>query len=213
MKVYFGGTFDPPHLGHHEILLSLLRDDWTTKVFVVPTSQNPLKNPDPRAELFQSRSKRLEWMQLWMDEVKKEVPFHLHSKLSLELCEFEREGPAYTIDTLKTLMTREGSAPRSWALAIGGDTVAGLEKWKSIEELLPLLHSLWIYPRGKQLSPLLDIATPLRGLTEFRIMNERVRDVSSTEIRQLIVEGRLSEAASRVPLLPVILKNLESSLR
>lgn len=199
MNVYFGGTFDPPHLGHHEMLLSLLRDEWTTKVFLVPTSQNPLKD-------FTPNQKRLGWMHLWVEAVQKELPFHLHTKLSLELCEIEKTGPAYTIDTLTQLMAREKSAPRSWALAMGGDSVPGLRQWKSIEQLLNQLHSVWIYPRGKQKSPVLDIDSTLRPLTEFRIMNERVREISSTEIRQRILSGDLKGTA--LPLLPTIQQNL-----
>ncbi len=205
LNVYFGGTFDPPHIGHHEILLSILNDAWTDKIYLVPTSQNPLKKSESHS-FFSDKKIRREWMELWLAELQKTLPFHLHTKIEVLWTEFESDGPSYTIDTFQKLST---ASAKPWALAFGADNLSSLAKWKSIEELLQSLHSLWVFPRGHRLDPFEGLPPELRALCDFRIMNDEITDISSTEIRERVSSLRVGEALPKLPLLPSVAASLK----
>ena len=54
MKIaIFGGSFDPPHLGHEEVVKEALKELEIDKLIVVPTYLNPFKN-----ESFLNANKR-----------------------------------------------------------------------------------------------------------------------------------------------------------
>ncbi len=118
MKVaIFGGSFDPIHKGHLEIIdkLSKMFD----KVIVLPNYQNPLKTNATPA------NKRLEWLQKSI--VQKNV----------EISEFEinQNKPCYTIDTIKYFKQFYDKI----SFVIGADNLATLHKWKNIDELRDLV--------------------------------------------------------------------------
>jgi nicotinate-nucleotide adenylyltransferase len=185
LNVYFGGSFDPPHLGHHEIVKALLRDAWSYRVHLVPTAQNPLKNK----QSLGSQSQRKEWIETWVRELHEEEPSLAKKKLSLELVELESGTTTYTIDTLSRLMN-EARDLRPWALALGADIAGELVRWKNIDELLSKLHSLWIFARGDRESEqdiMAQLDPGLRGLTQFRIMSDRICEISSTRLRENLV--------------------------
>ena len=53
----FGGSFDPPHLGHQEIVNEALKSLHVDKLFIVPTHLNPFKK-----EFFAPSKLRLKWL-------------------------------------------------------------------------------------------------------------------------------------------------------
>jgi nicotinate (nicotinamide) nucleotide adenylyltransferase len=173
VRVYFGGTFDPPHLGHHVMLQQLLADSWVKAVHVVPTAKNPLKNAEHLGDL----ETRKTWMNVWLKE------FSGNSKLHLETIEWdhENEGPQYTVDTLQQLKARYPED--QWVLCVGGDIPKDFHRWKDVERLLGGLHSVWVFARGAQTDPVVELRADLKSLAEFRIMTSSVPEVSSTEIR------------------------------
>ena len=191
------------------MLMALMRDSWTKRIFLVPTSVNPLKEIAARSPAFGKAQVRLDWIRTWLDEVKAQSPFHLFQKISLELQEFVQSNtPTYTIDTFTTLSLEHVDAP--WVLCVGGDSVATLDRWKSIGDLLDKLHSVWIFPRGSQTEPAQAIPAHLRPLCEFRVMADRVQDVSSTKIREALLAENVAELLPRLALLPQIAESLRA---
>ena len=65
MNLYlFGGSFDPPHLGHKEIIKYFVED---SDIFVLcPSYHSPLKESFPRAS-FEDRKKMLELMRYLLE--------------------------------------------------------------------------------------------------------------------------------------------------
>jgi nicotinate-nucleotide adenylyltransferase len=198
LRVFFGGTFDPPHLGHHEMLTALLEDAWVEAVHLVPTGRNPLKVTDGLG----TREDRLRWLHEWIDGIR-------DPKLVLETIEIDGEmpPPQYTVDTQARLAGRYPGS--EWALCIGGDIVADLHKWKNIETLLKSLHSVWVFPRGVDVdNPLRPLSASLRPFCEFRLMGSSVRDVSSTGLRALLTGSDPVAGLQEAPLLPRIRDSL-----
>ena len=65
MNLYlFGGSFDPPHLGHREIINHFIKD---SDLFIIcPTYHSPLKESPPQAS-FGDRKKMLELMRYLLE--------------------------------------------------------------------------------------------------------------------------------------------------
>ena len=202
VHVYFGGTFDPPHRGHHEMLRALLDDPWIDQIHLVPTGRNPLK----ATEFLGDRERRKAWLKLWLQE------FPGEKRIVVETLEIDREdsGPQYTIETLRELQARDSR--QAWVLCVGGDIPKDFHRWKDVERLFANLHSVWVFPRGTQADPLADMDPKLRSLTEFRIMGVSVPEISSTQIREAS-RNNASQGTWDAFLLPSIKENLTDLAR
>ena len=86
----FGGTFNPFHNGHYEMLKALNACDKVSKIFIMPDKIPPHKSADELA----SDIDRLNMCKLVAEDFNK-----------AEICdiEFKREGKSYTYDTVKLL--------------------------------------------------------------------------------------------------------------
>ena len=184
--VYFGGTFDPPHLGHDKMLRVLLEDSWVAKVHLVPTASNPLKNSTGDAAPLGSLAHRKAWVEGWVVELQKQLPQSAFEKLNVEWLEFNGPKISYTIDTLSQLRSAEqrNGDTRPWVLCVGSDVLPLLHKWKQVRELLSTLHSVWVFSRGQTVELEKVLSKELLDLAEFRVMEPVIDPISSTQIRQ-----------------------------
>ncbi|WP_456452665.1 nicotinate (nicotinamide) nucleotide adenylyltransferase [Hydrogenimonas sp.] len=113
----FGGSFDPPHLGHLQIMKEALKRLDIDKLIVVPAYISPFKKGHAAPP-----EKRLEWL-------KKITAFD--PRIEVSDYEIKKGGPSYTIDTV------EHFAPffDTIYLIVGADNLAGLKKWHRFDEL------------------------------------------------------------------------------
>jgi nicotinate-nucleotide adenylyltransferase len=119
----FGGTFNPPHLGHlvcaQEAYVQLGLD----QVMLIPARVPPHKpvEDEPGAE------HRLELCRLAVlgDE-----------RFAVSEIEINRPGPSYTVDTLAELHSR--APDNELFLIVGGDIAAGFAQWHQPERVLSL---------------------------------------------------------------------------
>jgi nicotinate-nucleotide adenylyltransferase len=124
--------------------------------------------------------------------------------LLLDLRELRREGPSYSVDTLRDLREAHGPhAPIVWM--VGGDSVFELDSWHRWRELFDVAHLLAIARAGAPIEasalarrapavhaeleprwclPAQLHALPAGGFAEFRLGAERPE--SSTELRRRI---------------------------
>ncbi|GIL17125.1 MAG: hypothetical protein BroJett040_08760 [Oligoflexia bacterium] len=123
MKVgIFGGSFNPPHMGHLNSLQTVAKKAGLDQVRLVPTSQNPLKvpteGPTPQQRLEMTKLAVMDWgPQFVVDDQ-----------------EVVRAGKSYTIDTIQSL--RKTIPAEDLYLIIGMDQFDELEQWKDVESLL-----------------------------------------------------------------------------
>jgi nicotinate-nucleotide adenylyltransferase len=119
----FGGTFNPPHLGHlicaQEAYLQLRLD----QVMLIPARVPPHKpvEEEPGAE------HRLELCRLAVDG---------DERFAVSEIEINRPGPSYTVDTLAELHSR--APDNELFLIVGGDIAAGFAQWHQPERVLSL---------------------------------------------------------------------------
>jgi len=124
MKIaIFGGSFDPPHIGHEEIVKKALNSLHVDKLFIVPTYLNPFKK-----KFFAPSKLRLEWLK------------KLFTCKDIEILDFEvvknRAVPTIeTIEYLKTLYDIE-----KIYLIIGADNLASLGTWHRFNELKEMVE-------------------------------------------------------------------------
>ncbi len=118
----FGGTLNPPHMGHLGSLQTVLKKAGLDEIRVTPAFQSPLKIPieGPTAE------QRLEMTKLALQGFDK--------AFKVDDQEIRRGGKSYTIDTVKNL--RKDVDANDLYLIIGMDKLEEFESWKSASELL-----------------------------------------------------------------------------
>ncbi|RXD59470.1 nicotinic acid mononucleotide adenylyltransferase [Xanthomonas perforans] len=128
LHLYYGGTFDPIHLGHLAIACAA-RDELGACVQLVPAADPPHR-PAPGATAAQ----RAQMLQLALAN---------SPGLQLDTRELQRaaqcDAPSYTVDTLRELRAELGpAAPIAWLL--GADAFVGLHHWHRWEALFGLAH-------------------------------------------------------------------------
>ena len=140
VPVYFGGSFNPFHSGHRAIVETLLDCFALCPLVLLPNRVSPFKSSRNVSGLSDSTIHRAEeiflhrvaLLQIVLAELRQNHP---DSSLKLELCEWEREGPSFTADTLRLLLPRQ-SAGKSCVLALGWDSFCTLHLWKDVRYLL-----------------------------------------------------------------------------
>jgi len=197
LRVFFGGSFMPPHIGHHELLERLLAESGVGHVHLVPTGTNPLKDHPP---LFDTAERR-QLMDAWVRTVKQRSP-ELAAKLTLETFELDSEKASYTVQSLRTLKGRYPEA--RWVIAMGADLLEQLPRWRAVNDLLEGLEAVWVFKRGGYALSPQEIPVPLRELCAWRLFPESLQWISSTELRDL---GENSDAL-QARLKPYLLDNV-----
>ncbi len=117
----FGGSFDPPHIGHIKIVEALRNLDFIDKVVIMPTYLNPFKS-----EFIADAQIRLKWL--------KDI-FQDFQEIEVSSFEVEQQRKVPTIDTVKYLQQFYADI----YVVIGADNLASLEKWYKYDELAELV--------------------------------------------------------------------------
>ncbi len=128
MKVgVLGGSFDPIHIGHLHLALSLKESAHLDKVFLVPARLSPFKEGSPP---HASAEDRLAMVCLAVASIP-----------GFEVLDWEirREAPSYTIDTIRHLRQ---DPSLQLHLLIADDQLETFSLWKEVEELIKLAPPL-----------------------------------------------------------------------
>ena len=176
MKIgVFGGSFDPVHKGHIELLQAFSKAIVPDKLLVIPAFVSPFKQKSGAALPHQ----RLEMCRLAFAELP-----------DTEVCDLEirREGPSYTYETLQTLSQLY---PHSQLYFLtGADSFLTIQNWKRPDIILQLA-TVCAAPRNMaDMAALQQHAAFLQrsgGRTE--LLNVRIMTVSSTDIRRRVRDG------------------------
>ena len=171
----FGGTFNPFHIGHYEMLKSVCELDFVDKVLVMPDKIPPHKNFDGVVDDIH----RQNMCEIACQDFGKAAPCFI---------EFERDGKSYTVDTIKLL--KEKYPNDNFYIVIGGDMLSTLDTWYNWQELIRL--SSFIAFRRVGMTDFDESYNRLVGLgARIKIVDAKIRDVSSTQLRNGINENLL----------------------
>jgi nicotinate-nucleotide adenylyltransferase len=139
-----GGTFDPVHFGHLRIALEVQQALGLLEVRMLPCAAPPHRD-DPGA----SAEQRLQMLQLALQG---------QEALGIDTREYQRQGPSYTVDTLRSLRAELGDDV-PLCLIMGSDAFAGLPTWHEWPQLFELAHIVLAHRPGwqRELSTLGDV--------------------------------------------------------
>lgn len=177
MKIgIYGGTFDPPHLGHMEAARASIAVLGLDKLLFVPASQPPHKALPAGSA---APEHRLAMAELMADGLL------LPSVTEVSSLELEREGKSYTSDTLKAL--RERYPEDELWLLMGTDMFLTLQNWHKAEKIMRLAGIAAFARTESDSGELLEV----QGKELSRQFGARVRiiqlpkitAVSSTQVR------------------------------
>ena len=120
--VVYGGSFNPPHLGHVEAARTVSAELAPDKFLIIPTNVSPHKmlaegSPEPRARLEMCR-----------------LAFAGIPGAEISDMEMQREGKSYTAQTVEEL--RRSYPDDELFLVMGTDMLLSFESWYRFEYLL-----------------------------------------------------------------------------
>ncbi|MCS6876456.1 MAG: nicotinate-nucleotide adenylyltransferase [Aquificaceae bacterium] len=176
MKLFFGGSFDPVHLGHLVVARDVMEVMGFEKVVFVPAFQAPLKEPH-----LASPQDRLEMLKLALEDFE-----------CFELSDMEvvRGGVSYTVDTVKEIYNQTGERP---FFLVGADGFLNLHLWKEPLTLVSMVRFVVVDREDKSYlikSYIRERFPHLREEEDFSPLSVRRIDVSSTEVRERIRKGK-----------------------
>ncbi|MGI9077601.1 MAG: nicotinate-nucleotide adenylyltransferase [Gemmatimonadaceae bacterium] len=161
----FGGTFDPPHIGHLLAASDAFEMLELDRLILVPAKEQPFK----AGAMCASPAHRL---QMLLDMVAGDQRF------VVDAMEIERPGLSFTVDTLAVFAERHTDA--HLCFLIGEDLVSQLPDWREPERIAALA----------EIVVLARTSEPRHAPFPMRRISTRRVDLSSTEIRARVREGR-----------------------
>lgn len=177
MKIgIMGGTFNPIHNGHLLLAEAAREELGLDKVLFMPSGNSYMKEPASIA----SKQHRIQMTALAIED---------NPYFELSLMETEREGATYTCDTLQEL--KSVFPEDAFYFILGADSFFSIEKWKN-PEIIMQNCILTVSVRGGNLKAVEEKAACLKEKYDAKIylLPERNIDISSTEIRNRLKEGR-----------------------
>ncbi len=173
----FGGTFDPPHIGHLILAGEAVYQFDLTRFLWVLTPDPPHKLDNPITSL----QHRLPMLQRMI----------MHNPaFAISRVEIDRPGPHYTIDTVRLIAQQEPDA--ELYLLIGGDSLHDLPTWRLSADLVAEVSSIGVMRRPGDSIDLTSLEEKLPGVTEkVRFLDALVQPVSSSELRRRVAAGEM----------------------
>ena len=164
-----GGSFDPVHLGHVALAQAALKQLPIDALWWVPVGQ-----PWQKERALTPAPHRVAMLELTIGR---------DTRQHIETCEIERAGPTYTVDTLRSLVSRHPGVV--WHLLLGWDQFVNLPSWKQWAEVVSRVR-LAVVPRPGAAAAL---PPELQGLPVTHLLMAPW-DVSSTALRADAAQGR-----------------------
>ena len=169
----FGGTFDPVHNGHLQVATKVCEEMNLDEIVMVPAGYPYMKN-----DVLTSPENRLRMVELALDDL---------PKLSVSDTEIRRCGPSYTADTFRELQALRPNEEIS--VIMGMDAVLSIPRWDNPKEFIDLCKIIAITRPNHQAIEMPKLYEQYEN-ADISILPIETPDISSTEIREWVSEGR-----------------------
>jgi len=190
MKIcIFGGTFDPPHLGHLLIAQTICEAEEFDKVIFVPALKNPLKSK----EIASSIENRLKMLEI-------AVEGNPHFDISDN--EIKRGGYSYSIDTIRYIKKEHNLKRDELYFLIGSDILKSFHNWREPSKILEECQVIVALRPGFKPS-----SVPNWILSEIQFANIPRFELSATQIRKRWKEDKTIRYMVTQPVWEFINKN------
>nr|WP_314531717.1 nicotinate (nicotinamide) nucleotide adenylyltransferase [uncultured Fusobacterium sp.] len=167
----YGGSFNPMHRGHEQIVEYILKNLNMDKIIIVPVGipshrENNLEQSDTRLKIC------------------REI-FKDNSKIEVSDIEIKSNGKSYTYDTLIKLIEVYGKNNEFFEI-IGEDSLKNFKTWKNYKELLKICK-LIVFRRNDDEDK--EIDKEFFKNSNIIILKNEYYNYSSTEIREKVKNG------------------------
>ena len=173
----FGGSFNPVHNGHLNLLHSMLDSPriGIEKTIIMPAYVSPFKTGSSE---YAAPADRLEMCRLAFGDIP-----------GTEISDYElrKGGVSYTVETLRYLC--DIFPDDNFFLALGGDMIKSFPTWNNYKEIMSMCT---IAAAARCDSEKEEIVTAAKKLSEFgrvEAVESEPFEISSTGIREMIAEG------------------------
>ncbi|HEY0778180.1 MAG TPA: nicotinate (nicotinamide) nucleotide adenylyltransferase [Gemmatirosa sp.] len=172
----FGGSFDPPHVGHLLAASDAIETLALDRLLFIPAATQPLKHPARRPA---SAALRVAMVEALVGD---------DPRFAVDALEIDRGGLSYTVNTLEHLAARWPDAHRT--LLVGADVLGTFDRWRDPLRVRALA-TLVVLVRAVDAAGFVPVAVP----PDFpggppRLLSTRRIDLSSTEVRDRVAAGR-----------------------
>lgn len=170
----FGGSFDPPHIGHQALARAAVEQLLLDRLLLVPCARSPHKEDGPRLDA-ELRVRMLAAM--------------IAGERAMEVSriELDRPPPSYTADTLDEVAAEDPDA-ELW-LVIGADQLPAFPRWHDTDRILERAR-LAVAGRPGVDDDALERAAAVIGPEHLDLIALDPLPVSSSAVRRVIAEGR-----------------------
>jgi len=205
IEFIFGGSFDPVHFGHINVIEKLRQTYPEWPIRLLPCAVPPLK--DATGASF---SQRVDMLSIVTTDIK---------NVLIDERENKRNGKSYTLDSLKSLS--EEYPLSHYVLVVGADTLKSMYDWYQWQQLKDYCHLLLVNRPGSLIS---DVGKLMRQLGfscsnnaqelekmpsgHYYCLNIEEKDISSTGIRSQLQKGLSVEHLIPGKVVDYIKKNL-----
>ena len=177
----FGGSFDPPHIGHQTIIKRAIKKLDIDLLIVVPAFLNPLK-----VKSFLDAKTRFKLLKKL---------FSKNKKIKVSKYEIKQERPVYSIETIKYI--KEKYNPSKIYLIVGADNYKTFHLWDKYQEIKELVTLVVVTRDGytyeindeiKRLKVTIKISsTELRNTFNISYIPKKIRD----DIKKIWKKGKI----------------------
>jgi nicotinate-nucleotide adenylyltransferase len=175
----FGGSFNPVHIAHLIVAERVREEAELDRIVFVPARRPPHKPNRPLA----SGRHRIQMLERAIED---------HPHFEISTAELNREGPSYTLRTVRVFrdqMSEEGEL----CLLLGGDSVLDLPNWWRADELVKEVSLIAVERPGYLLDDLSVVRDAFGEGVVSHIRQNRVQipllELSATNIRKRRREG------------------------
>jgi len=184
----YGGTFDPPHLGHLAIA-EYIRDNLAIEtVLFIPAYIAPQKIK----RSVSSVEDRLKMLQLAISD---------HSGLQISEVEIQRKGVSYSIDTIRQIKEEMDIRSKDLYFLIGADSLQEFHTWRDPGKILEESNVL---VAGRPGFDIREVPEEFRN--KIQMVSAPLIDISATMIRRRIREGKSIRSLVPAPVEDYILR-------
>lgn len=181
----FGGSFDPPHIGHVQLPELARQKLQADLVLYIPAAVSPFKTENPPT----AAQHRINMLELALAD---------QPHAAIDLTEIERADinpgrPSYTVDTLRELRKQadQVNPQLSFRLLIGTDQMRSFDQWREHKRIEKLAEPVVM------VRPDMPDQKLFEGMSQEEIYHWRLRiidlpliDISSSQLRQRVALGQ-----------------------
>jgi nicotinate-nucleotide adenylyltransferase len=170
----FGGTFDPPHRAHLLVAQEALKQCGLSRIVLIPNGVPPQKGAASG-----TKEDRFRMVQLLVRG---------RRGLTASRIEIDREGPSYTIDTIRAM---KDDYPEGLCFILGADRLLGIDTWKEYRALLRSVPFV-VAPRAGIL--LSSFSGSPYDEASIHVLDMAAVDLSSSFVRERVARGETIES-------------------